>query len=425
MTEFSAFDSAWAIVKMPMYYHATPTKNLDSILREGIRSKFGEVYASLDPEIARRWISFTQRQSPQVSVIPFWRDEGDPRMTPGADHSPMMLAMLGYDPNEVGEQASFVSSEPIPPQDIWPNAMQNERSPGIMTYDNPLYVEGMAEMMEKVRQMQMEHINSQDEDGEVEKADRDPFGFVDGALQMVGAPYGKGRNYSHEFALFDTEGAKPDKVGHFFVDTVRDNIPTQIKNRLTFASNEDSGAYGSLMSKLRDGRTTGENYAFSHFTDPFTNQPLPILHGDLYRMHQGKGIYGRGVIPTLAQHYGTIGSNRSSRSHPADIAHKKLQIHNHPDAHDVMQQGMSRDDMNQFIDIQGLQDVLNDFDVADFDADRMMNWSDKHETESRGGKMDAYNTKLQGYQIPLTFSCLAHVSQSTLKHIHTVGGIIV
>lgn len=404
MTSFRAFDTAWTIVKMPMYYHATPSENLDPILREGIRSNFGEVYASLDPEIARRWISFTQRQSPEVSVIPFWRDEGDPRMTPGADHSPMMLAMLGYDPNEVGEQASFVSSEPIPPQDIWPNAMQNERSPGILTYPNPMYDENYAEMMEKVRQMQMEHINSQDEDGEVEKADRDPFGFVDGALQMVGAPYGKGREYGDRFSLYDTEGTKPEKVGQFYVDTVRDNIPTQVKNALTYENVHGSKAFNALMSRLQHGMTSGEQYAYNRFAEPFTNQPLPILHGDLERIYHGKGIYGGGVIPTLAQHYGSIGSNRDSRSHMADLAHKKIQIRNHPDAHNVMPQGMSPSDTTQFVDTQGLQDVLNEFDVREFDAQRLTDWTDKYETQSRTSKLDAYNNKLEGQRIPLTFS---------------------
>lgn len=160
----SAFDTAWAIVKMPMYYHATPAENLDSILREGIRSKYGQVYASRDPEIARRWISLTRRGSPKVSVIPFWRDEGDSRMEQGVDHSPMMLAMLGYDPNEVGEQASWVSSESIPPQDIWPDAIKNKRSPGVLTYENPMFDENYDQMMEQLRQMNQQHMESQDKD---------------------------------------------------------------------------------------------------------------------------------------------------------------------------------------------------------------------------------------------------------------------
>jgi len=395
----NAFDNAWAIVKMPMYYHATPTENLDNILREGIRSNFGEVYASLDPEIARRWISFTRRESPQVSVIPFWRDEGDPRMTRGADHSPMMLAMLGYNPNEVGEQASFVSSEPIPPQDIWPDAMENERSPGILTYPNPMYVEGMAEMMEKVRQMQMEHINSQDEDGEVEKADRDPFGFVDGALQMVGAPYGTGRGYTDQFRLVNTEASRtsPEFVGNFFVDKIRPNLPTQVKDRLT---NDQSRRH-----KLQEGYGEGHRFAYGMFTDPFTNQPVPILHGDLVDIYRGKGLYGGGVMPTLRQHYGSIGSNRESRSFMADTAHKKVQMRNPPDYHSVIYAGMGGDDLKQFVDTQGLQNVLNDFDieVGEDDMSNLMNWTENYEVKGRPGKMDVYN-QLLGHQIPLTYS---------------------
>jgi len=408
------FDSAWAIVKMPMYYHATPTKNLDSILQEGIRSNFGEVYASLDPEIARRWISFTQRQSPEVSVIPFWRDEGDPRMTPGADHSPMMLAMLGYDPNEVGEQASFVSSEPIPPQDIWPDALRNERSPGILTYPNPMYDEKYAEMMEKVRQMQMEHNESQDEDGEVEKADRDPFGFVDGALQMVGAPFSDNRPYGDMFSLYDLDHRIPQKVGGFFVDTVRDNLPTQVENRLRPEAEKPNLAYSSLLNRLRNGKTSGEQYAYGLFTEPFSNKPHAILHGDIDSIYRGRGIYGGGVIPTLAQHYGTIASNRESRSNDADNAHRKMQIRNPPDAHSVTYAGMDKDDLAQFVDTQGLQNILNEFDVKDFDAERLMDWADKYERQARYGKMDVYNTKLQGMRIPLTYSPVAVDDMSSL-----------
>lgn len=408
------FDSAWAIVKMPMYYHATPTKNLDSILQEGIRSNFGEVYASLDPEIARRWISFTQRQSPQVSVVPFWRDEGDPRMTPGGDHSPMMLAMLGYDPNEVGEQASFVSSEPIPPQDIWPNAMQNERSPGILTYPNPMYDENYAEMMEKVRQMQIEHMNSQDEDGEVEKADLDPFGFVDGALQMVGQPFSDDRPYADRFKLYDLDHRIPQTVGDFFVDKVRDNLPIQVENRLRPEAEKPNLAYGAMLNRLRSGKTSGEQYAYGHFTDTFSNKPHSILHGDLGSIYRGRGIYGGGVIPTLAQHYGTIASNRESRSYDADTAHKKVQIRNPPDAHSVTNAGMDKDELAQFVDTQGLQNILNEFDVKEFDAERLMDWAEKYETQGRPGKMDVYNTKLQGTQIPLTYSPVAVDDMSSL-----------
>ena len=36
-----AFNQAWAIMKAPWYYHATPEKNVMPILQEGIKSKYG------------------------------------------------------------------------------------------------------------------------------------------------------------------------------------------------------------------------------------------------------------------------------------------------------------------------------------------------------------------------------------------------
>ena len=93
-----------------------------SILREGIKGGFGgEVYASKDPDLARRWISFTNRGSPKVATIPFWRDEDDPRMSPGMDHSSMMIDMLMVPDYEGHEGGSVVSNEPIPPEDLLPN----------------------------------------------------------------------------------------------------------------------------------------------------------------------------------------------------------------------------------------------------------------------------------------------------------------
>jgi hypothetical protein len=69
-----------------------------------------------------------------------------------------------------------------------------------------------------------------------------------------------------------------------------------------------------------------------------------------------------------------------------------------------MQQGMSESDLAQFVDTQGLQNVLNDFDVQDFDEQKMIEWANDHETRSRTGKLDVYNTLMEGHQIPLTFS---------------------
>ncbi len=159
-----AFDAGWAVVKAPWYYHATPEENLHGeggILHEGIKRNYGEVYASKDPEIARRWISFARMGSPEIATIPFWRDEGDPRMEPGMDHAPMMLSLLGLDPNEVSADASWVSNEDIPREDLLPhmeargtpsNEDRSAGNPGIMTYPNPMYNEAFAEQMRIVQE---------------------------------------------------------------------------------------------------------------------------------------------------------------------------------------------------------------------------------------------------------------------------------
>ena len=156
-----AFDTGWAIIKAPWYYHATPEENVMPILREGIKGGFGgEVYASKDPDLARRWISFTNRGSPKIATIPFWRDEDDPRMSPGMDHSPMMIDMLMGPDYEGHEGGSVVSNETIPPEDLLPNMMaqgtpsNEDRSagnPGIESYDNPMYSEEWGEMMAQLR----------------------------------------------------------------------------------------------------------------------------------------------------------------------------------------------------------------------------------------------------------------------------------
>jgi len=161
-----AFTAAWNLVKAPWYYHATPEDNLMSILTEGIKpGADGLVYASKDPELSARWVSMTRRDSPRIANIPFWRDEGDPRIGPGLDHSPMLVNMLMGQDYKPGEGDAVVSREPIPREDVLPNMeargkpSNEDRSagnPGIMMYENPLYSDMMAEIMEKLRQMNEE-----------------------------------------------------------------------------------------------------------------------------------------------------------------------------------------------------------------------------------------------------------------------------
>lgn len=375
----SAFDSAWAIVKMPMYYHATPTENLDSILQEGIRNNFGEVYASLDPEIARRWISMTRRDSPQVSVIPFWRDEGDPRMTPGADHSPMMLAMLGYDPNEVGEQASFVSNEAIPPQDIWPDAMKNERSQGILTYDNPMYDENYAEMMEKVRQMQMEHINSQDEDDGIEKYDELDY-------SLVGSPLHSKITDKDQWTLFDTSRPEPYQVGRFAIDLPRPQLPTQFNERIALTLDDDGEVRN--QHKVQPVQT-----AYGLFTEPYTNKPIPIVHGNIDDGYQGQGLYSERVLPALIEHYGTLGSLAEARSSEADKAHKRMMENLGGFLNrESTPQGMNLQETNRFVNIPGMMDAYEKWglEVSSKEQAKLMEWTQPYDAQVRTGTIDTY-----------------------------------
>jgi len=162
----NAFDLGWAVVKAPWYYHSTPEENVMPILREGIKGGFGgEVYASKDPELARRWISFTNRGSKQVATLPFWRDEDDPRMSPGMDHSPTLVSMLMGPDYETGEGDAVTSNEAIPPKDLLPqmeargtpsNEDRSAGNPGIEIHDNPMYSEQWGEMMSQLKVAQQE-----------------------------------------------------------------------------------------------------------------------------------------------------------------------------------------------------------------------------------------------------------------------------
>ena len=104
--------------------------------------------------------------SPKIATVPFWRDEGDPRMEPGVDHSPMMLALLGLNPEEVSDDASWTSNESIPPGDILPNMLaegtpsnedESAGNPGITVYDNPMFNEAFAAQMAEHQRQNEDH----------------------------------------------------------------------------------------------------------------------------------------------------------------------------------------------------------------------------------------------------------------------------
>tara|TARA_R110002110_G_scaffold192246_2_gene400265 strand:+ start:1132 stop:1647 length:516 start_codon:yes stop_codon:yes gene_type:complete len=170
----TAFDRAWDVVKAPWYYHATPEENVMPILSEGIKTQHGEVYASKDPELARNWISMTKPQASKVGVIPFWRDEGDPRIQPGTDHSPLMIEQLMGPDYEGYEGGSVVSNEPIPNTDLLPqmeargtpsNEDRSAGNPGIGIWDNPMYDPNFSEKWKALEEL-MRRRNSGEGDGE-------------------------------------------------------------------------------------------------------------------------------------------------------------------------------------------------------------------------------------------------------------------
>tara|TARA_R110000822_G_scaffold115209_2_gene246964 strand:- start:7907 stop:8323 length:417 start_codon:yes stop_codon:yes gene_type:complete len=122
---------------MTRYYHATDIDNLPSIMRKGILA-VPFVYCSTAEETAARWMSFSRHGSKQIVTLPFDREEGDPRMSIGIDHSPLMTQLVGVD----DDGASFTSNEAIPPEDI--------DFSHIMVYENPHFNEEARKMYEKV-----------------------------------------------------------------------------------------------------------------------------------------------------------------------------------------------------------------------------------------------------------------------------------
>ncbi len=116
---------------MPIYYHATPYENLGSILANGIRLSFGEVYCSGVAQTAACWVSFTRRQHEQIITIPF--DTGDVQLPVGVDHSPIMTEkILGVD----NATAAFVSHSPILPHQIILSDIRVWQNPWVIKGDD-------------------------------------------------------------------------------------------------------------------------------------------------------------------------------------------------------------------------------------------------------------------------------------------------
>ncbi len=120
---------------MTTYYHATPYENLHSIMEKGLLTRFGELYASTEPQTSLRWICLCKPMASKILVIPFRKDSSEMRL--GLDHSPLLTQMLGVE----DESASFVSEENIPSENIlWKE---------VLYYDNPFFTEMVTEMVEE------------------------------------------------------------------------------------------------------------------------------------------------------------------------------------------------------------------------------------------------------------------------------------
>lgn len=166
------FDYAWdMVVKMPWFYHATPSSNRMSIAREGIKPGIdGVVYSSKNPELAARWMMFTNRQAPEIDVLPFWREEDDPTKEPGIDHSPWMTEMLMGPDHEPSEDDAVTFADTIKPIEILPNMVaegtpdNEDRSagnPGWRTYQNPFHDPEFEEKMNLLREMNEKRQNTE------------------------------------------------------------------------------------------------------------------------------------------------------------------------------------------------------------------------------------------------------------------------
>ena len=133
------------------YYHATDIDNLPSIMNKGILA-VPFVYCSTDEETAARWMSFTRSGSKHIITLPFDRKEGDPRMSIGIDHSPLMTQLVGV--NDDG--SSFTSNEAIPAEDI--------EFAHIMVYENPHYNEEARNMFDKVAKINAQIVADMEDD---------------------------------------------------------------------------------------------------------------------------------------------------------------------------------------------------------------------------------------------------------------------
>lgn len=92
-------------------FHATSAKHEQSILEQGLVSKWEGVYLTDSAESAARWIGFRLHAQGEQRMIVVEVEVNNKDLVPGTDHSPLMEKLFG-----VGK--SLLHSKPVPPEAI-------------------------------------------------------------------------------------------------------------------------------------------------------------------------------------------------------------------------------------------------------------------------------------------------------------------
>lgn len=97
--------------KTRILYHGTSVKNVPSILEEGLSRFWEGVYLTDTAESAARWTGFRLRAMGEDEVAVIKVIVSEDHLTPGCDHSPMMVSLFGVGESILHEGA--VSPEKI------------------------------------------------------------------------------------------------------------------------------------------------------------------------------------------------------------------------------------------------------------------------------------------------------------------------
>ena len=92
-------------------YHATSARNVESIQKKGLISKFEGVYLTDSIESAQRWIGFRLQAQGESLLAVVEVEVDETKLEEGTDHSPLMVQLFG-----VGK--SFLSPKNIPAKKI-------------------------------------------------------------------------------------------------------------------------------------------------------------------------------------------------------------------------------------------------------------------------------------------------------------------